>query len=75
MRRKSRTPKLTDKVTIGVKVLREERAMAQGIAQELGYKNLHSWLEVIFRREYSAALAKMLGDREHKQNESVLSPQ
>ncbi len=49
--------------------------MAQGIAQELGYKNLHSWLEVIFRREYSAALAKMLGDREHKQNESVLSPQ
>ena len=75
MRRKARDKKPTDKVTLGVKVLREERRMAQGSAQELGYKSIHSWLETIFRREYTAALNKMLSEREHKQNAPVLSPQ
>ncbi len=52
---------LSKKQTIGVKVLREEVPMIHKVARRLGYKNLHQWLETIFRREYTKALSEIVG--------------
>jgi len=51
------------KVTIAVKVLREELPTIHKVARRLGYKNLHQWLETMFRREYTKALSEIVGSQ------------
>ena len=64
--------KPSKKCTIAVKVLREELPTIHAVAKRLGYKNLHSWLETIFRREYTKALAEIVGAGEQNESQAAV---
>ena len=63
-------PKLAKDATIGIKVRREELPTIHKLAKRLGYKNLHKWVQAMFYREYTKALADIVGgESEQKQSE------